>query len=153
MLENKNSAGQMTVQLTRQHTAFLKSRLQPLGLSPAQYQALSVLEADSEQTQRSLAAALGVEQATMANTLARMERDGLIARKPHPDDGRAQLVVLTQKACDLVGPARQAAKDADQALLDGLPVAEQALFLSMLGRVISAMETAATIRTDRSRGG
>lgn len=153
MAEFSDSAGQMAAQLTRHYTARLKSRLQPLGLSPAQYQALSVLDADSEQTQRSLAAALGVEQATMANTLSRMERDGLIARKPHPDDGRAQLVVLTHKARDLIEPARQAAKAADQTLLDGLPVAEQALFLSMLRRVIAAMETAATIRIDQDPGG
>jgi DNA-binding MarR family transcriptional regulator len=80
------------------------------GLSQARYQVLSVLDFEGEQTQRDLALRLGVEQATMANTLTRMTRDGLIARKPHPDDGRAQLVALTQAARDLVAPADQAIK-------------------------------------------
>lgn len=134
--------GQMAAHLARIHNACLKTRLQPLGLSPAQFQALAALDLHGEQTQRALAGMLAVEQATMANTLSRMERDGLIERKPHPDDGRAQLIRLTAKARELAEPARQAARFADQMLLDGLPVAEQALFVSMLGRVIGAMEKA-----------
>ena len=39
-----------------------------------------------------------MEQATIANTLARMERDGLIERRVHPRDKRAQQIFLTDKA-------------------------------------------------------
>jgi DNA-binding MarR family transcriptional regulator len=139
LLKNTSSVGQTISHLARAYTANLNARLQPLGLSQARYQVLSVLDFEGEQTQRDLALRLGVEQATMANTLTRMTRDGLIARKPHPDDGRAQLVALTQAARDLVAPAYQATKAADQSLLESLPAAEHALFLSMLERLSNAI--------------
>ncbi len=120
MQDKQSSFCQTISHLARAYTASLNARLQPLGLSQARYQVLSVLEADGEQTQRDLARRLGVEQATMANTLTRMTRDGLIVRKPHPDDGRAQLVALTQAARDLVAPAHQATKEADESLLENL---------------------------------
>ncbi|EDQ32825.1 Transcriptional regulator [Hoeflea phototrophica DFL-43] len=139
MQDKQSSFGQTISHLARAYTTSLNARLQPLGLSQARYQVLSVLEADGEQTQRDLARRLGVEQATMANTLTRMTRDGLIVRKPHPDDGRAQLVALTQAARDLVAPAHQATKEADESLLENLPAAEHALFLSMLERLSNAI--------------
>lgn len=135
MLPENQPLGQMIVTLARSHTARLNARLEPLGLSQARLQVISALETDGEQTQRELAERLDVEQATMANTLARLDRDGLVVRFPHPDDRRAQLVRLTGKAGALIAPAHEAVKDADRALLKGLPEAEQALFISMISRL------------------
>lgn len=140
------SLGQMVVSLARSYTAQLNARLEPLGLSQARLQVISALEADGEQTQRELAERLGVEQATMANTLARLDRDGLVVRLPHPDDRRAQLVRLTEKAGVLIAPAREAVKDADRALLTGLPEAEQALFVSMIARLSASSPSSETPR-------
>jgi DNA-binding MarR family transcriptional regulator len=145
MGNNQSCVGQIISHLARAYTANLNARLQPLGLSQARYQVLSVLDLEGEQTQRDLALRLGVEQATMANTLTRMSRDGLIARRAHPDDGRAQLVTLTEKARGLIAPADLAIKAADQSLLETLPAAEHALFLSMLDRLSSAIETTGSI--------
>ncbi|MDP2733948.1 MAG: MarR family transcriptional regulator, partial [Hoeflea sp.] len=72
-------------------------------------------------------------------TLARMERDHLIARKQHPDDRRSQLVLLTDAARRLEVVAVTAAVEVNEAVLEGLPAAERELFLSMLGRVVSAL--------------
>ncbi len=41
-----------------------------------------------------------VEQATMTATLNRMERDGLVARRTNPQDGRSSLVALTPEATE-----------------------------------------------------
>ena len=73
------------------------------------------------------------------NTLARMERDSLMARAPHPDDRRAQIVRLTEAARALETAAIGAAADVNQAVIEGLPSAERELFLSMLGRIVMAM--------------
>lgn len=142
MLENEPSVGQSLVRLARAYTAALSAHLGPLGLTPAQYLVIMELQQRGEQTQRQLAISLAVEQATMANTLARMSRDGLIERSPHPDDGRAQLTSLTAAACDLAEPARRAQDLADQQMLAALPIAEQALFSSMLARISAAMDIA-----------
>ena len=80
-------------------------------------------------TQRDLVARLDVEQATLANTLARMERDGLVRRKPHPVDGRAQSIHLTDRARRLEAPATKAADGINQRLL-GRPLGRRAPGLS-----------------------
>lgn len=46
-------------------------------------------------TEAELVQRLDVEEATMANTLSRMERDGLIRRRP--PDGRSQTVDLADR--------------------------------------------------------
>ncbi len=96
--DRTRAAGVLAAELARLYGAELQRRLVPLGLSAAQFLVLSELWAEDGQTQRQLTARLGVEQATMANTLARMERDRLIERMPHPDDRRAQIVALSDAA-------------------------------------------------------
>lgn len=137
--DKARSAGVMASEMARLYSAELQRRLAPLGLSAAQFLVLSELANESVLTQRALAEKLGVEQATMANTLARMERDHLVLRKPHPDDRRAQLISLTDAAREIQDAAVSAAVKVNQSVLDGLPPAERELFLSMLGRVVSGM--------------
>ncbi len=140
--DKTRSTGVLTGEIARLYAGALQRALQPLELSPGQFQALNELWIDDGLTQRQLASRLGVEQATMANTLGRMERDNLIARKPHPDDGRSQLIWLTESARALQAPAISAALQADELVLAGLPSAERELFLSMLGRVAANLRTA-----------
>ena len=64
---------------------------------------------NAEQT-KELVGKLDIEQATLANTLARMERDGLIVRREHPSDARAKTIHLTDKARGIRSEALQAAR-------------------------------------------
>ncbi|MCZ4287465.1 MarR family winged helix-turn-helix transcriptional regulator [Hoeflea alexandrii] len=139
--DRNRSAGILASEIARLYAAALQGALHPLGLSRAQYLALSELWLEDGLTQRLLAERVGVEQATMANTLVRMERDGLIERKPNPDDGRSQQIWLTQAAHRLQAPATNAAAKANELVAEGLPVAERELFFSMLARVIANLRT------------
>ncbi len=142
--DRNRSAGILASEIARLYAAALQGALQPLGLSRAQYLALSELWLEDGLTQRQLADRVGVEQATMANTLVRMERDGLIEKRPNPDDGRSQQIWLTEVAHEMRAPATAAAARANELVAAGLPVAERELFFSMLARVIS------NLRADRS---
>lgn len=137
MFDKTRSAGVLSSEIARLYAAALQRALLPLQLSPAQFLALSELWGDDGLTQRELAERLGVEQATMANTLARMERDRLVERRPHPDDGRSQQIWLTDSARGLQVAAINAAVQANDLVAAGLPAAERELFFSMLGRVVS----------------
>jgi DNA-binding MarR family transcriptional regulator len=85
-------------------------------------------------------AQIDVEQATLANTLARMERDGLIVREDHPSDGRAKIIRLTDKARGLREAATRAAMAQNQLALSGLSEAERKTFINLMQRVIDAMK-------------
>ena len=134
------SAGYLANHMARLFKHGLDARIRPLGLAPAQFMTLLELWSEDGLTQAELNQRLDVEQATMANTLARMDRDGLIRRTPHPDDRRARQNWLTARGRALEGPAKEAAGAQNAAALKGLSRAERQLFLDLMRRTISTMQ-------------
>ncbi len=148
--EKTQSAGYLANHLARLFAKALQAEIKPLGLAPAQFMTLLELwgaeaacRAAGEEppglTQRELVARLDVEQATMANTLTRMERDGLIRRTPHPEDGRSQLVRLTEKGAALEAPATEAAKRVNQQALSGLSAERRDALLQDMRAMMAAL--------------
>jgi DNA-binding MarR family transcriptional regulator len=79
---------------------------------------------------------IGIEQPTMALTLRRMERDGLIQRTPDPDHGRRTHIKLTAKGRSLSQVMRAAAHDVEKIATTGLTPAEVAQFFRLAGIMI-----------------
>jgi DNA-binding MarR family transcriptional regulator len=117
--ERPESATQLATQFARSVTRALQSRAVRLGFSPGQFPVLLELWEEEGLTQRQLLDRVDVEQATMANTLARMERDGLIERRVHPRDKRAQQIFLTEKARAMREEALTLAREAEDAVFSG----------------------------------
>lgn len=71
--------------------------LRPFGLSFARYELLTMLSFTraGRMPMASATARLQVHPTSVTNTVDRLEASGLVRREPHPDDGRATLVVLT----------------------------------------------------------
>ncbi|MEL7525258.1 MAG: MarR family transcriptional regulator [Pseudomonadota bacterium] len=138
--EKDSSAGYLANHMARLFAAGLHRRIRPLGLSPGVFPALIALWAKDGQTQKALVHQLDIEQATLANTLARMERDGLIIRKASEDDGRVQQIFLTDRAKSLEAEALgEALKQNAEALAD-FSDEEKDLFLDFMRRAIAAMQ-------------
>ncbi len=138
--DKNQSAGYLVNHMARLFAAALMERIRPLGLSTGQFPILLQLWNEEGLTQKQLVERLDVEQATIANTLTRMERDGLIERKPHPQDGRAQCVHLTEKARALEAPATAAARAVNEKALAGLPPADREAFLGTMRQVVGALQ-------------
>ncbi len=81
----------------------IAAELAPHGVSPGQLPALLALYERDGRTQTELAKIAGVEQPTMALTLRRMERDGLISRVIDETNRRRQLIFLTDRARGVQG--------------------------------------------------
>ncbi len=138
--DKARSAGYLANHMARLFAQGLHARVRPLGLAPAQFMTLLELWTTDGLTQAQLVERLDVEQATMANTLKRMERDGLIDRRPHPDDRRAQQNWLTDKARGLKAQAVAAASAQNEAALQGLSAEERERFIDLTRRVIANMK-------------
>ena len=111
------SAIYLAAKMAREFTMALQKRAAALGFSPGQFPILIELWHEEGLTQRQLLDRIDVEQATLANTLSRMERDGLIVRKTHPGDRRAQIIELTQRGRDLEANAIAASEATEEMLL------------------------------------
>jgi DNA-binding MarR family transcriptional regulator len=138
--DKTRSAGFLANHMARLFAKGLQQNIKPLGLAPAQFMTLLALWEKDGLTQRELVERLDVEQATMANTLTRMERDGLIQRRAHPDDGRSQSIHLTPKAVALREPATAAARAVNGVALGYLSEEERTAFLDLTWRVIDALK-------------
>jgi DNA-binding MarR family transcriptional regulator len=135
-----SSLGYQVNHAARLFAQALHQRIAPLGVVPGQFaQLLALFEADG-QTQRQLCEQIGIEQPTMANTLQRMERDGLIRREPDQADGRQARVLLTERARDLEGPLVAAARAVNATAARGLNAQDLATVLAALARIIDNLE-------------
>jgi len=135
--DKNQSAGYLINHLARIFAQALAREIKPLRLAPGQFMVLLELWREDGLTQRDLVERLDVEQATLANTLARMERDGLIKRTAHPSDGRAQSIRMTERARRLEGPATKAADGINRRMLADLTAEDRQRFLAIMREVVA----------------
>lgn len=136
----QESAGYMTNWAARLFARAIDRRLRRIGVSSGQMPVFFALGDGTALSQKALATRAAIEQPTMAATLSRMERDGLIERRPDPNDGRSQLVALTPAAMEKAMLARETAMAVNATALAGLDESERALFLDLLARIVASLE-------------
>jgi len=133
--ERGKSSGYMVNWAARLFARAIDLKLKPLGLSSAYMPIIFALAKGERLSQRALTLAAAIEQPTMAATLARMLRDGLVVKQPDPKDGRAVLYALSERGAKLTADVRDAGRSVNDAAFDGLSEAEQAAFMATLGKV------------------
>ncbi|PWC90046.1 hypothetical protein TSH100_03430 [Azospirillum sp. TSH100] len=119
------------------------------GLNPTQAQVLTLLASRPAGLRpKEIAAHLAVSAASMADTLAALERKTLLRRTPDPTDARAVIARLTDEGRDL---GRRLAVSASHvaAALSGLTAAEQAGLLRAQIKVIRSLQQAGAIPVQR----
>ncbi|BCK76192.1 MarR family transcriptional regulator [Acetobacter malorum] len=90
-----DSLGYMVNWAARLFAREMDEALRPFGLMSGQLPVIFALADGKTRSQRELVNLAAVEQSTMAKTLSRMERDGLIERKPDPNDRRSTTISLS----------------------------------------------------------
>jgi DNA-binding MarR family transcriptional regulator len=141
--ESWDPEGSTSFWINRASRVLLKrheSRLRPLGFSMSQMPVLHALAREKALSQKELARLAKVEQPTMAEMLARMERDDIVERTPDPNDGRASLVSLTRRARQRLAKGREALKRGEGEAVSSLSVDEKAMLVGLLRRVVQSLE-------------
>ena len=139
--EGDQSPGYRANWAARLFTRLADRRLNPLGLAAGQVPVFTALAMTGPASQKALALAAAIEQPTMAATLSRMERDGVIERRPDPSDGRSALVSLTSRTRGRVDPIFEALATINEESLKAMPKAEREIFLAGLRTMIAHLET------------
>jgi MarR family transcriptional regulator for hemolysin len=109
--------------------------LSAAGGSLSTWLVLLALATRATASQRELAAAVGIQGATLTHHLAGMERDGLVTRRRDPANRRVHLVELTDEGTAAFHRLRRVATEHDRRLRAGLTEEE----LDVTRRVLARM--------------
>jgi MarR family transcriptional regulator, transcriptional regulator for hemolysin len=106
-----------------------------VGGSAPMWLIVTALKRGEHTRQREIAAAIGLEDATLTHHLHRMEEAGLVTRHREPTNRRNQMVVLTADGEALFERMLSAVWAFDQRLRRGLTAAELDRLRMLLGRL------------------
>jgi DNA-binding MarR family transcriptional regulator len=136
-LRKEASLGYQVNVLARLLERALRERIARHGVVPGQFPALLCLYEQDGLTQAEIGSRVQIEQPTIAKTLQRMERDGLIRRTPDPDDARRVRIHLTPRAQALESTLATAAREINARAVDGLARAEADHLMDTVDRAIA----------------
>ena len=140
MHEVLSSPGHLISQAARGFARLSEARLKPLGFGVGHLPVLIALEDRPAASQRDLARFARIEQPSMAQMLARMERDGLILRTPDPNDGRSSQIALTETARQRLPEACATLFQGNRDALSGFTEDETTRFVDFLNRLIANLD-------------
>lgn len=143
-----SSLGYQINHLARLLEQALRREIEPHGVVPGQFAQLLALYEQEPLTQRELCGRVQIEQSTMAYTLQRMERDGLVTRTADPADRRRVQFTLTARAWSEREPLLKAARTVNGRAMSGVDPRDVATVMSTIRHMIKNLEVADS-RRDR----
>lgn len=126
--------------LQRLYAKALSKRLEPHGVKPGYLAILDRLWLEDAIPQKELHSSLNVEQATLSNTLKRMERDGILSRVRNPKDRRVTHIVLTDHGQALRKVVKASIADVQETATTGLTVNDRRYFYRVLKQMTVHLE-------------
>jgi MarR family transcriptional regulator for hemolysin len=114
----------------------LAARLEHIGLSPRD-QCVLIKALEGEQTQIRLAERCQLDKTTMVVTVDRLEKRGLVERRPSPTDRRARIIAVTEAGRALAEEGDALVEGIHASVLDSLPDEERAVFAAALARLVT----------------
>ncbi|HZD19629.1 MAG TPA: MarR family transcriptional regulator, partial [Burkholderiales bacterium] len=130
--------GYLVRRLHQIHCALFLEECKLWRLTPVQYGLLTALSLRGELDQGSLAEELGLDRTTAAEVLARLEKRGLVRRKPNPRDRRARLAKITRKGRAITAAMFAGMQRAQDRMCAPLTQKERDVFMATLVRLIEA---------------
>src|SRR6266581_52322 len=127
--------GFQLLQIHKAHRQHAELAFNKLGVHTGQEMILLQLWIEEGIPQSQLAACMGVEPPTATKMLQRMERAGLIERRPDPEDARISRVYLTERGRALEQPVLEVWRQLEAQTVGGLSSTEQALLRRLLMQV------------------
>ena len=105
-------------------------------ITPVQYATLVAIRETDEADATRLSELVAYDRSTLGSVLERLEAKGLIERRPSHGDRRVKILVLTEAGRQLLEEVEPAVVRAQERILAPLDPAEQALFMSLLSRLV-----------------
>lgn len=131
----ENSIGAILADVSRLMRRAFNERARTIGVTRPQWQVLSALKRHEGYNQGRLAELLDVEPITLSRMVDRMQKAGLVERRPDPDDRRAWRLFLTEKAQEIIKELRPISVEIMAIALDGISEAQQESLREILDQI------------------
>lgn len=116
------------------------AKLGPGGLTPGQFGVIAIIAANPGLKQIELGGALGVDRSTIVAAVDKLEKRGLVERRPVPHDRRAHALNLTGEGQRTYKKALSLIERHEARISGRLSVQERAQLLALLDKVMNAAE-------------
>ncbi|MDD0838593.1 MarR family winged helix-turn-helix transcriptional regulator [Curvibacter sp. HBC61] len=110
-------------------------RMSVYGLKVVDFSVLSLVAHNPGITSRQLCSTLDILPPNLVGIIASMDRRGLIERRPHPSDGRAMGLHLTEAGQALMKDAEQTAADLEDDATSRLSAQERKTLIRLLQKI------------------
>ena len=128
--------GHLLRRANQRHTALFAERFGASGLTPLQFAALMKLAEVGEASQNRLGRLTAMDPNTVQGVVQRLERRGLIERRPHPNDRRRVNLALNAEGIALANSLVAQGQAISAQTLEPLSTEEQAQFVQLLSKLI-----------------
>jgi MarR family transcriptional regulator, lower aerobic nicotinate degradation pathway regulator len=119
---------------------FYAEAVAPFGVTPAQVAILQVVAYEGAMRQARISDRTRIDKATMVGLLNDLEGQGLIERRPAPNDGRAFDIYMLEAGHERLRTIEQASLAADEQFFGVLSPQEQRTFRELLERLAKRTE-------------
>jgi DNA-binding MarR family transcriptional regulator len=116
-------------------------RMTEFDLRPVDFSVLSLMGHNPGITSRELCNSLNILAPNLVMFLKVFEKRGLVARTPHPTDGRSMGLTLTEKGQKLMQKAEVAALESDASAAHKLSPSEQKTLMRLLQKIYKTETT------------
>ncbi|MEU5875229.1 MarR family winged helix-turn-helix transcriptional regulator [Glycomyces sp. NPDC047369] len=129
------SIGHALFRVARAHRAAAGRLLREIGLYPGQEVMLGLLADHGDTRQSRLVLELGIDPSTVTKMLQRLERAGLVERRPDPADRRVSVVAVTAEGRGLLGRIEDSWRRLDEITCAGFDEADRERLAAVLDRL------------------
>jgi DNA-binding MarR family transcriptional regulator len=120
------------------HISLFGEECAAFDVTPVQFSIMSVVAQRPGLDQSQISEEVGVDRATLANVVARLEAAGLLRRAISRLDRRQKLLTLTARGKNLMGRMQAQVAHAHARTIEALSAEEQAQFMALLSRLVDA---------------
>lgn len=110
-------------------------RMAPFGVRPVDFSVLSIIRHNPGVTSRQLCASLGLLPPNLVALLNQLDKRQLIERRPHPTDGRAVALFLSETGESMMALAEAEATELEKDVTAGLTDKQRQTLIDLLKKV------------------
>lgn len=141
--ENRTNLTRTVHEISLMISRIFNRRVKDFGLTQVQWRILYLLYPRDGLRQTEIAEALAMTRPSLGHVVDKLEEEGWVERRDDPDDRRANLVFLTDKATPLIPQLESLSNEIVDTSMNGLDQRDRNALLALLDTVHSNLTAAA----------